>query len=125
MLLSDFVKFYTLFACYCLCLILHKNYLKYLNLHNVDYMQNKLLDIVGWTNNPEPIFLARERHIQALTYTGEHLKRADQFLLLDNPPLDLIAEELRLAHESLGEIIGVTTPDDILGLIFSRFCIGK
>ena len=93
--------------------------------YGIDKLKNKLLDIVGWTNNPEPIFLARERHIQALTYTGEHLKRADQFLLLDNPPLDLIAEELRLANESLGEIIGVTTPDDILGLIFSRFCIGK
>jgi len=93
--------------------------------YGIDSLKNKLLEIVGWTNNQEPIFLARERHIQALNSTGEHLDKAGQFLLLNDPPLDLVAEELRLANESLGEIIGVTTPDDILGLIFSRFCIGK
>ena len=93
--------------------------------YGIDSLKNKLLEIVGWTNNQEPIFLARERHIQALNLTGEHLDKAGQFLLLNDPPLDLVAEELRLANESLGEIIGVTTPDDILGLIFSRFCIGK
>ena len=93
--------------------------------YGIDSLKNKLLEIVGWTNNQEPIFLARERHIQALNSTGEHLDKAGQFLLLNDQPLDLVAEELRLANESLGEIIGVTTPDDILGLIFSRFCIGK
>ena len=56
---------------------------------------------------------------------NEHLMLAQQFLDLPNPALDLIAEELRLTNDDLGEIVGETTPDDILGMIFSRFCIGK
>ena len=44
---------------------------------------------------------------------------------MSDPPLELLAEELRLSNDELGVILGETTPDDILGMIFSRFCIGK
>ena len=81
--------------------------------------------LVGWESNTESLFLARERHLQAIMSANEHLMLAQQFLDLPNPALDLIAEELRLTNDDLGEIVGETTPDDILGMIFSRFCIGK
>ena len=88
-------------------------------------LKQKLLTLVGWENKPESTFLARERHLEALKEAYEHLKLANQFVDLENPPLDLLAEELRLCNESLGFILGETTPDDLLGMIFSRFCIGK
>ena len=88
-------------------------------------LKQKLLTLVGWENKPESTFLARERHLEALKDAYEHLKLANQFVNLENPPLDLLAEELRLCNESLGFILGETTPDDLLGMIFSRFCIGK
>ena len=88
-------------------------------------LKQKLLTLVGWENKPESTFLARERHLEALKEAYEHLKLANQFVNLENPPLDLLAEELRLCNESLGFILGETSPDDLLGMIFSRFCIGK
>lgn len=91
----------------------------------IDALKQKLLSIVGWESNTESLFLARERHLQAIMSANEHLMLAQQFLDLPNPALDLIAEELRLTNDDLGEIVGETTPDDILGMIFSRFCIGK
>jgi tRNA modification GTPase len=60
-----------------------------------------------------------------LRRTGEHLQRAEAQAARADAALDLLAEELRLAHDALGEITGVFTPDDLLGEIFSRFCIGK
>ncbi len=91
----------------------------------IDKLKKCLLDIVGWENNPEATFLARERHLQALERGKEHLILAQSFVLMEPPPMDLLAEELRLVNNELGEIVGETTPDDILDIIFSRFCIGK
>ena len=91
----------------------------------VDELKQRLLAIVGWESNTEGLFLARERHMENLYLAKEHLDIAQQFVSMDYPPLDLLAEELRLAGDALGDIVGETTPDDLLGMIFSRFCIGK
>jgi tRNA modification GTPase len=63
--------------------------------------------------------------VQALRATREHLRLAQEQVASADPALDLLAEELRLAQGSLGEITGEFTADDLLGEIFSRFCIGK
>jgi tRNA modification GTPase len=73
----------------------------------------------------EGTFLARERHLQALGAASEHLAAAAAHLASDAPPLELFAEELREAQHALSEITGEFTADDLLGEIFSRFCIGK
>lgn len=91
----------------------------------LDVLESKILSLIGWEQNPEGIFLARQRHLSSLHATKEHLNLAKDFINLPQPPLDLLAEELRLAGDCLGEIVGETTPDDLLGMIFSRFCIGK
>jgi tRNA modification GTPase len=74
---------------------------------------------------PEGVFIARARHVQALQRTGRHLQRALALGARRDTPLELLAEELRLAHDALGEITGQFSADDLLGEIFSRFCIGK
>ncbi len=91
----------------------------------IDALKNRLLEIVGWESNTEGLFLARERHMENLYLAKEHLDIAREFVMMDYPPLDLLAEELRLAGDAFGDIVGETTPDDLLGMIFSRFCIGK
>ena len=93
--------------------------------HGVAALRTRLLELAGWHAQPEGVFIARTRHVQALTRTGEHLARATTLAAQSNGALDLLAEELRLAHDALGEITGAFTPDDLLGEIFSRFCIGK
>lgn len=87
----------------------------------VDLLQEALLKIAGWQPAGGGIFMARTRHLQALQQVGLHLQQALE--RLDQP--ELAAEELRLAQESLGTITGKFSPDDLLGEIFSRFCIGK
>jgi tRNA modification GTPase len=84
-----------------------------------------LLQVAGWQTAAEGVYLARTRHIQALQTVQHHLHQAA--LLLDTPdlPLDLLAEELRLAQNALGTLTGEFTSEDLLGVIFSRFCIGK
>ena len=67
----------------------------------------------------------RTRHVHALQRCREHLLRAQQHAALQDGALDLLAEELRLAHRALGEITGQFSSEDLLGEIFSRFCIGK
>ena len=74
---------------------------------------------------PEGVFIARARHVQALARTGEHLALATAQARSPEPALDLLAEELRLAHDALGEITGAFSADELLGVIFSSFCIGK
>ena len=69
--------------------------------------------------------MARERHVQALRLTQSHLQMAQSHLEAQAQALDLLAEELRLAQNALGEITGEFTSDDLLGVIFSSFCIGK
>jgi tRNA modification GTPase len=88
-------------------------------------LRSRLLELAGWHASPEGLFIARTRHVQALRRTREHLLLAQAQAASSDPALDLLAEELRLAQISLGEITGEFTPDDLLGEIFSRFCIGK
>ena len=88
-------------------------------------LRARLLELAGWHAQPEGLFIARTRHVQALRRTAEHLDRAGALAAQANTALDLLAEELRLAHNALGEITGAFTADDLLGEIFSRFCIGK
>ena len=88
-------------------------------------LRQQLLQLVGWQSAPEGIFMARERHVRALTNVDEQLGRASAQLGSASPALDLLAEDLRQAQLYLSEITGQFTPDDLLGEIFSRFCIGK
>ncbi len=88
-------------------------------------LRRRLLELVGWTTVPEGVYMARERHVQALNRVDRHLAHAAAHAAANMPALDLVAEELRLAHNALGEITGAFGADDLLGVIFSRFCIGK
>ncbi|MFM2275802.1 MAG: tRNA modification GTPase TrmE [Pseudomonadota bacterium] len=91
----------------------------------LDNLRRRLLHIAGWQSAPEGIYMARERHVQALIRVSARLDAAAGHLLARAQPLDLLAEELRLAQNDLNEITGEFTSDDLLGVIFSRFCIGK
>lgn len=88
-------------------------------------LRQRLLDVVGWQSAPEGLFMARERHVRALERVAAELLDAQAQLTATQPALDLLAEDLRRAQYQLGEITGAFTPDDLLGEIFSRFCIGK
>ncbi|MDO4233292.1 MAG: tRNA uridine-5-carboxymethylaminomethyl(34) synthesis GTPase MnmE [Lautropia sp.] len=91
----------------------------------IEAFRQKLLDIAGFQPGAEGVFIARERHLQALQEALVHLANARSHLAQGDAALDLFAEELRLAHNALGRITGAVTADDLLGVIFSRFCIGK
>ena len=92
----------------------------------LDALRQRLLQLVGWQGGAgEGLFIARERHLQALARAAAHLEAAGDHLAGAAPMLDLLAEELRLAQNALGEITGQFTADDLLGVIFARFCIGK
>ena len=88
-------------------------------------LRRTLLDVVGWQSAPEGVFIARARHVQALQAVDGHLEQAAAQLDCAGPALDLLAEELRLAQNALSEITGEFSSDDLLGVIFSSFCIGK
>jgi tRNA modification GTPase len=89
-------------------------------------LRQQLLQVVGWQGgSAEGMFMARERHVQALHQVDEHLMMANASLQAQVPALDLLAEELRLSQNALNTITGEFTPDDLLGVIFSSFCIGK
>ncbi|HEU0219410.1 MAG TPA: tRNA uridine-5-carboxymethylaminomethyl(34) synthesis GTPase MnmE [Gallionella sp.] len=87
----------------------------------IEELRGKLLEAVGWRDQESGAFMARERHMRALTLAQTHLTQA----LVVLGSAELFAEELRLAQRALNEITGEFTPDDLLGEIFSRFCIGK
>ena len=92
----------------------------------IDALRERLLAAAGWHARPEGVFIARTRHLQALADTAAHVAAAA--VLLDEgaeAALELVAEELRLAHDRLGEITGRFGVDDLLGEIFGKFCIGK
>ena len=93
----------------------------------VDLLRNELKRVAGWEQDTsgESVFLARERHLRALSIARDHLALAAQHAAQTDSQLDLFAEELRLAGNSIGEITGEVSADDLLGVIFSRFCIGK
>jgi tRNA modification GTPase len=88
-------------------------------------LRRRLLELAGWQSAPEGVYIARERHLQALRRVDAHLMEAAAQLAGDTPALDLLAEELRLAQNALNEITGEFSADDLLGVIFSSFCIGK
>lgn len=87
----------------------------------VGLLRAALLETVGWHSTGEGLFLARARHLEALQRAASHLQCAAE----RTDELEILAEELRLAHEALAAITGEFTPDDLLGEIFARFCIGK
>ena len=90
----------------------------------IDLLRRELLRIAGW-HQAEDVFIARERHLRALIMAQEHVAAARSVVEGILPALEIFAEELRLAQHALGEITGEFTADDLLGVIFSRFCIGK
>jgi tRNA modification GTPase len=92
----------------------------------IELLRRAVLDTAGAEESTHDAFLARERHLRALFVAQEHLALAVTHLTpISAPALELCAEELRQAHDALGEITGARTADDLLGAIFSRFCIGK
>ncbi len=91
----------------------------------VELLRGAILDIAGAHEDMEGTFLARERHLHALRAAALHLRAAALHIEATAPPLELFAEELRLAQNSLAAITGEFSSDDLLGVIFSRFCIGK
>jgi tRNA modification GTPase len=91
----------------------------------LEALRQALLRTAGWQAAPEGVFIARARHVQALQRCAKHLALANAHLAEPVPALDLLAEELRLAHQALGDITGAFTAEDLLGEIFSKFCIGK
>ena len=88
-------------------------------------LRDGLLALVGWQAAPEGVFMARERHVQALQKVEAALDLAALQLQAKQPALDLLAEDLRQAQNHLGTITGQFSADDLLGEIFSNFCIGK
>jgi tRNA modification GTPase len=91
----------------------------------IDLLRESILSAVGAQETLEDTFLARERHLRALHAADLHLAGAAAHLEVAMPPLELFAEELREAQQALATITGEFTADDLLGAIFSRFCIGK
>jgi tRNA modification GTPase len=91
----------------------------------LDALRRALLEAAGWQAPAGGSFMARERHLQALRRVQAHCQQAAMHLGAQAQALDLLAEELRLAQTALGEITGEFSPDDLLGVIFSQFCIGK
>jgi tRNA modification GTPase len=91
----------------------------------LEALRQELLRRAGWQAQPEGVFIARTRHVQALQRAAVHVALAQQHAAQRDAALDLLAEELRLAHRALGEITGQFSNEDLLGEIFSRFCIGK
>ena len=87
----------------------------------IEVLRDRMLKLIGWRNQESGTFIARERHLHALNLAQSHLTLAS--VLLTQP--ELFAEELRLTQQALNSITGKFSADDLLGEIFSRFCIGK
>jgi tRNA modification GTPase len=91
----------------------------------VDALKRKILELVGWNGPQEGAIVARRRHLECIERAAEHIEKSEQFAANGNNSLELFAEELTLAQNHLGQITGKMLPDDLLGKIFSQFCIGK
>jgi tRNA modification GTPase len=87
----------------------------------VDFLRAQLLQVVGWQPSGEGVFMARERHLIALNAASKHLAAAFE----NRTQIEFFAEELKLAQNAFSTITGEYTTEDLLGEIFSRFCIGK
>lgn len=90
----------------------------------IEPLKEHLKQVMGYTNSTEGGFLARRRHLQALEHAASHLAEG-RIQLMEYRAGELLAEELRLAQDALGEITGTFTSDDLLSQIFGSFCIGK
>ena len=90
----------------------------------VDILRNRIRQAIGASDQAEGVFSARQRHVDALKRAGCHLSDGIQAMERYRAG-ELLAEELRLAQQALGEITGEVLADDLLGAIFSSFCIGK
>mgnify|MGYP000278782597 FL=1 len=91
----------------------------------IDALKQRILETVGWNGPQEGAIVARRRHLDCLERAAEHIEKSEQFAANGNNSLELFAEELFLAQNHLGQITGKLLPDDLLGKIFSQFCIGK
>lgn len=91
----------------------------------LDALRERLLESAGWQPSAGGSFIARQRHLQALRQVDGHLMEAFAHLSAGANALDLLAEELRLGQNALNAITGAFSADDLLGVIFSKFCIGK
>lgn len=96
-------------------------YLSAKNGDGLPLLKSALLQLAGFNDVGEGVFMARSRHLEALTNVSTHLQSAQQNIHF----AELVAEELKLAQNHLSSITGEFTPDDLLGEIFSKFCIGK
>ncbi len=90
----------------------------------IDLLISHLLDLVGYSANEEGVYVARQRHLDALLSANTYLSAAVTGVA-DNAPLELVAEDLRLTQRELGQITGEFSSDDLLGEIFANFCVGK
>ena len=87
-------------------------------------LRQAIVDAVGYRDDSQ--FTARARHVRNLEAALAGVREASNLLSAGGAPMpELVAEALRRAHDELGEIVGTVTPDDLLGSIFSEFCIGK
>jgi tRNA modification GTPase len=91
----------------------------------IDLLEQAVVSAVRAQGDTEDSFLARERHLVALREAARDLDAAAALIAQPAPPLELFAETLRTAQQALATITGAFTADDLLGLIFGRFCIGK
>jgi tRNA modification GTPase len=91
----------------------------------VDLLEREVLAVIGAESATEDTYLARERHVVALRTASVHLDTAHAQLAHEPPPIELFAEALREAQQALAAITGEFSADDLLGAIFTRFCIGK
>jgi tRNA modification GTPase len=90
----------------------------------VDLLREYIKEAIGFNANEEGVFIARQRHLVALGNAKQLIQTALE-VLVKNSSLELIAEDLRFAQMQLGAITGEFTSDDLLGEIFSNFCVGK
>ncbi len=102
----------------------HKIYISAKQQLGIEALKDELKQRMGYQSETEDSFIARRRHLQALEETQQAVDNAEIQLKQYNAG-ELMAEELRLAQDTLGQITGKYTPDDLLGEIFSNFCIGK
>ena len=91
----------------------------------IEALKQKILETVGWSGPQEGAIVARRRHLDCLERAAEHIEKSEKFAANGNKSLEFFAEELSLAQNHLGQITGKLLPDDLLGKIFSQFCIGK
>jgi tRNA modification GTPase len=91
----------------------------------LDTLRQRLLQLAGWQPATEGLFMARARHVEALKQGHKHLELAQLHLVTSSKALELLAEELRLAQNTFNQITGEFSSEDLLGVIFSSFCIGK